>query len=280
MRPAGATSAPSTLAICPEAKTRWPAFAGGASSAASRTAPLGIGWALMTTGGLLCTDALSLRRGGERVKLRDRFIARDDVGAMILPHVIQRVVMGIAVRRGDGVRQHIDTVVEVESVNHGMLHARLGPGTGKVKPVDVQLPQDGIEPGRVEGAVVLLANLEVSGPGIEFVDDFGIRGTDDAMRPIDLEMLVDWNLLGKKIVLDEDDVEPGLPSAVDNPPHRCEQLPGIERVWKRGIAVEEALEQVDDDDGAAGANGMVSLPTVHVKHGNASAINTAITSRL
>src|SRR6266446_3546474 len=222
MRASGATPAPSTLAIWPQAKTRWPAFAAGASSAASRTVPLGIGWVLMTIGGLVRTDPLGLRPGGERAKLRDRLVARDDVGAMILPHVIQRVVVGIAVRRGDGVRQHIDTVVEIESVNHGVLHARLGPGPSKVEPVDVELPQDGIQPGRVEGAVVLLANLEVAGLGIELVDDFGIRGTDDAMRSIDLEMLVDWYLLGKKIVLDEDDVEPGLASAVDNPPHRCE----------------------------------------------------------
>src|SRR5262249_21242547 len=72
---------------------------------------------------------------------------------------------------------------------------------------------------------------------------------------------VDRNLLGKKIVLDEDDVEPGPSPAVDNPPHSCKQLPGVEGVRKRGIALEKALEQVDDDDSAAGAHCIVSLPT-------------------
>src|SRR5262249_57199833 len=145
MRASGGPPAPSTLAIWPQAKTRWPAFAGGASSAASRTVPLGIGWALMTTGGLVRTDPLGLRPGGERAKLRDRLVARDDVGAMILPHVIQRIVVSIAVGRGDGVRQHVDTVVEVESVNHCVLHARLGPGPSEVEADDVEAAQEGIQ---------------------------------------------------------------------------------------------------------------------------------------
>src|SRR5262249_40017051 len=103
MRACGATPAASTLASWPEAKTRWPAFAAGASSAASRTAPLGIGRALMTPGRFVRTDPLGLCPGGDRAKFRDRLVARDDVGAMVLPHVIQRIVVGIAVRRGDGV---------------------------------------------------------------------------------------------------------------------------------------------------------------------------------
>ena len=144
---------------------------------------------------------------GIAAELRDRLIAGDDVGAVILPHVVQRIFVRVPVRRGHGVRQHVDLVVEVEGVDHGVLDAGLRPGAGEVEPLDVELAQHGIEPGRVEGAVVLLADLEVARLRIELVHDLGIGRADDAVRPVDLEVLVDRHFLGEEIVLDEDDVD-------------------------------------------------------------------------
>src|SRR5262249_26169133 len=147
------------------------------------------------------------------------------------------------------------------SVNHCVLHARLGPGPSEVEAVGVALAQGGDQSWRGGGGGVVFVNLKIGRVGGGVVNDFGIGGAGDGMRVLGLKMLCDRNLLGKKIVLDEDDVEPGPSPAVDNPPHSCKQLPGVEGVRKRGIALEKALEQVDDDDSAAGAHCIVSLPT-------------------
>jgi hypothetical protein len=135
-----------------------------------------------------------------------------------------------------------------------VLDAGFGPGAGEEKPLDVQFAQHGVEPRRIERAVVLLLDLKVARFGIEFVNDLGVGGADDAVRAEDLEVLVDRHFLGQKVVLDKDDGDAAFAAAVDHAPHGGEQALGVERIRQGRVALEEAFEQVDDDDRAPRAH--------------------------
>src|SRR6476661_67398 len=105
---------------------------------------------------------------------------------------------------------------------------------------------------------MFFADLKVARLGVELVHNLGIWRSDDAMRPVYLEMLVDGHFLGEEIVLDEHDVHALLTSAVDDTSHRRKQLRSIQRIGQCGILFEEAFEQIDYDDGAAVVHGLVT----------------------
>src|SRR4029079_10121528 len=107
----------------------------------------------------------------------------------------------------------------------------------------------------MERSVVLFWDLKVARLGIELVDDLGVGGADDAVRAEDLEVLVDWHFLRQKVVLDEDDGDAAFAAGVDHAPHGGEQALGVERIRQGRVALEEAFEQVDDDDRAPRAHG-------------------------
>src|SRR4029077_4994549 len=88
----------------------------------------------------------------------------------------------------------------------------------------------------------------------ELVNDLGVGSADDAVRAEDLEVLVDRHFLGQKVVLDKDDGDAAFAAAVDHAPHGGEQTLGVERIRQGRVALEEAFEQVDDDDRAPRAN--------------------------
>src|SRR6478672_7965860 len=134
-----------------------------------------------------------------------------------------------------------------------MLDTCFSPSAGEVEALDIELAQHGIEPRRVERAVVLLPDLKVARFGIELVDDLGVGGADDAVRAEYLEVLVDRHFLRQEVVLDEDDPDAAFAAGIDAP-HVGEQALGVERIRKSGVALEEAFEQVDDDDRAPRAH--------------------------
>ena len=103
-----------------------------------------------------------------------------------------------------------------------MLDASFGPGAREEKPLDVEFAQHGVEPRRIERAVVLFLDLKVARLGIELVDDLGVGGADDAVRAEDLEVLVDRHFLRQKVVLDEDDGDAAFTAGVDHAPHGVE----------------------------------------------------------
>src|SRR5687768_14929349 len=137
MRASGATPLRSSLASRPEAKTRLPARL--VVTSARLALPLSIG-----RRGWRAARGLHAQRcsGAEA---RDRLIAGDDVGAVILAHEVERILMRVAMRRRHRVRNDVDLIVEVERVDHRVLDAGFGPGAGHVNALDVELAQNRIQ---------------------------------------------------------------------------------------------------------------------------------------
>src|SRR5262249_36327153 len=118
-------------------------------------------------------------------------------------HVSKGVFVGVPVRRGHAVRNHIDLVVEVKGIDDGMLDASLGPGPGEIEPLDVELPEHRVQPCRIESTVVLLADLEVARLRIESIPVLGIGVPVNAVGPVVLEVLANGSLFRKKMALDD-----------------------------------------------------------------------------
>src|SRR6476620_968938 len=139
--PASAASPFLSLAIWPDAKTRLPALTARGSFAGSKSP-------------FLVRKVLSLGRNQsvtvERFRIlleqSDGLVAGYNFGAVILAHIIERVFMRLAMRRGHRIPNDDNFVGQIECIYNRVLDARLGPGARDIEATDVEFAQHSIEP--------------------------------------------------------------------------------------------------------------------------------------